>query len=103
VGHRLEWTFAENLASTGIRSPGRPARSEPIHVLRLPGPCGRNSYLTPYSKLTIWLMFCRLWFIVGRLLLRIWNRILNNISEMFFDSLGPSIRNINLLVPELFF
>jgi hypothetical protein len=32
------WTSAENLASTGIRSPHRPARSESLYRLRHPGP-----------------------------------------------------------------
>jgi hypothetical protein len=34
------WTGAENLASTGIRSPDRPARSESLYRLRYPGPSG---------------------------------------------------------------
>ena len=33
------WTGAENLASTGIRSPDRPSRSESLYRLRYPGPC----------------------------------------------------------------
>ena len=32
------WTGAENLASTGIRSPDHPARSESLYSLRYPGP-----------------------------------------------------------------
>jgi len=32
------WTGAENLSSTGIRSPDRPARSESLHGLNYPGP-----------------------------------------------------------------
>jgi len=32
------WTGAENLASTGIRSPDRPARSQPLYRLRYPDP-----------------------------------------------------------------
>jgi hypothetical protein len=32
------WTGAENLASTGIRSPDRPASSESLYQLRYPGP-----------------------------------------------------------------
>ena len=32
------WTGAENLASTGIRSPDRPARSESLYRLSYPGP-----------------------------------------------------------------
>ena len=32
------WMGAENLASTGIRSPDRPARSESLYRLRYPGP-----------------------------------------------------------------
>ena len=32
------WTGAENLASTGIRSPDRPARSESLYRLRYSGP-----------------------------------------------------------------
>jgi len=31
------WTDAENLASTGIRSPDRPARSESLYRLSYPG------------------------------------------------------------------
>jgi hypothetical protein len=33
------WTDAENLASTGVRSPDRPARSESLYRLRYPGAC----------------------------------------------------------------
>jgi hypothetical protein len=32
------WTGAENLAPTGIRSPDRPARSEPLYRLSYRGP-----------------------------------------------------------------
>ena len=32
------WTGAENLASTGIRSPARPARSESLYRLSYRGP-----------------------------------------------------------------
>jgi len=35
------WTGAENIASTGIRSPDRPARSESLYRLRYPGPVGQ--------------------------------------------------------------
>jgi hypothetical protein len=34
----LVWIGAENLAPTGIRSPGRPARSESPYRLSYPGP-----------------------------------------------------------------
>jgi hypothetical protein len=34
------WTGAENLASTGIRSQDRPARSESLYRLSYPGPLG---------------------------------------------------------------
>jgi hypothetical protein len=34
----LAWTGAENLAYTGIRSPDRPARSDPRYRLSYPGP-----------------------------------------------------------------
>jgi hypothetical protein len=33
------WTGAENLAPTGIRAPYRPARSDWLHRLSIPGPC----------------------------------------------------------------
>ena len=36
VGPGPVWTGAENLASTGIRSPDRPARSESLYRLRYP-------------------------------------------------------------------
>ena len=32
------WKGSENLASTGIRSPDRPARSESLYRLSYPGP-----------------------------------------------------------------
>jgi len=35
---RPVWTGAENLASTGIRSPDRPARSQSLYRLNYPGP-----------------------------------------------------------------
>jgi hypothetical protein len=40
------WTGAENLALTGIRSPGRPACSESLYRLSYPGPYNveGNSY-----------------------------------------------------------
>jgi len=34
----LVWTGAENLDPIGIRSPGRPARSESLYRLSYPGP-----------------------------------------------------------------
>ena len=36
------WTGAENLAPTGIRSPGRPARIQSLYQLRYPHPPPRN-------------------------------------------------------------
>ena len=33
------WTGVENLASTGIRSPDRPSRSEPLYRLSYPAHC----------------------------------------------------------------
>jgi hypothetical protein len=33
------WTGAENIASTGIRPPDRPDRSESLHRLSYTGPC----------------------------------------------------------------
>ena len=40
------WTGAENLASTGIRSPDRPDRNESLYRLSYPGPCcaGQNRH-----------------------------------------------------------
>jgi hypothetical protein len=38
------WTAAENLASTGIRSPDRPARSKSLYRLSYPGPHNRALY-----------------------------------------------------------
>ena len=37
------WTGAENLATTGIRSPYRPARSESVYRLSYPGPLGKET------------------------------------------------------------
>ena len=37
------WTVAENLATTRIRSPDRPARSESLYRLRYPGPHENDS------------------------------------------------------------
>jgi hypothetical protein len=45
------WTGAENLASTGIRSPDRPARSESLYRLRYPGP--RNMYSSPNIRVIV--------------------------------------------------
>ena len=42
------WTGAENLASTGIRSPDRPARSESLYGLRYPGPA---AYVTMHCMI----------------------------------------------------
>ena len=38
------WTGAENLASTGIRSPDRPARSQSLYRLSYPAHNKRNGY-----------------------------------------------------------
>jgi hypothetical protein len=38
VGLKPDWTGEEKLTPTGIRSPGRPARSESLYQLRYPGP-----------------------------------------------------------------
>ena len=40
------WTGAENLASIGIRSPDRPARSESLYRLSYPGP---NTWETEHN------------------------------------------------------
>jgi len=47
------WTGAENLASTGIRSPDRPARSESLYRLHYPGPfcVGGNILQVPVVNL----------------------------------------------------
>jgi hypothetical protein len=37
------WTCADNLASTGILSPDRPARSESLYRLRYPGRLNDNT------------------------------------------------------------
>ena len=41
------WMGAENLASTGIRSPDRPARSESLYRLSYPGPQGFPWFNSP--------------------------------------------------------
>ena len=38
------WTGAENVTSTGIRSPDRPARSESVYRLSYPGPSSYQQY-----------------------------------------------------------
>jgi len=45
VGPRAGLAGAENLATTGIRSPDRPARSESLHQLRYPGPHKRIVFI----------------------------------------------------------
>ena len=40
-----DWTVAENLAPTGIRSPDRPARSESLHRLSHPGQLNHEALL----------------------------------------------------------
>jgi hypothetical protein len=47
------WAGAENLASTGIRSPDRPARSESLYRLSYPGPGKRNSYVYIHRVLDV--------------------------------------------------
>ena len=47
------WTDAENLASTGIRSPDRPARSKSLYRLSYPGPRPR-SFQTTYGSRIKW-------------------------------------------------
>jgi hypothetical protein len=42
------WTGAENLATTGIRSPDRPARSESLYLLSHPGPPVRMGHKIVY-------------------------------------------------------
>ena len=43
---RPMWTGAENLASTGIRSPDRPARTESVYRLRYRGSLTWNDTLS---------------------------------------------------------
>ena len=43
------WTGAENLATTGIRYPDRPARSESLHRLSYPGPQPQHSIGCSYG------------------------------------------------------
>jgi len=44
------WTGAENLATTGIRSPDRPARSQSLYRLSYPAACTQaNQYCERYS------------------------------------------------------
>ena len=38
LGPRVTWTDVENLDSTSVRSPDRPARSKLLYRLRYPGP-----------------------------------------------------------------
>ena len=45
------WTGADNRASTGIRSPDRPARSELLYQLRYPGPYA--AYIGSYRRFGI--------------------------------------------------
>ena len=47
------WTGAENLASTGIRSPDRPARSEPLYdwAIAAPNTSWRAIYITSHMPL----------------------------------------------------
>ena len=52
------WTGVENLASAGIRSPDRPARSQSLYLLRYPAHKVRNlqvlNVLKNYCKLRKW-------------------------------------------------
>jgi hypothetical protein len=54
------WTGAENLSSTGIRSPDRPARSESLYWLSYHGThtlCGQNAKICCCNR---WPMYCLL-------------------------------------------
>ena len=58
------WTGAENLASTGSRSPVRPTRSQSLYRLRYPGTyCGRGykQILKLATKITNHLNICLEW------------------------------------------
>jgi len=48
----LVWTDAENLVSTGIRSPDRPARSQSLYRLRHPANGRVHRYLKFYNRPT---------------------------------------------------
>ena len=45
----LVWTGAEYLASTGIRSPDRPAHSQSLYWLSYPAPCNPHTCLLTHS------------------------------------------------------
>jgi len=54
------WTGAENLASTGIRSPDRPARSQSLYRLTYPAHNlkhkGMLKFITLYNCFSLWFM-----------------------------------------------
>jgi len=43
------WKGVENIAHTLLRSPDRPARSEPLHQMRYPGPHNKPGVGRPIS------------------------------------------------------
>jgi hypothetical protein len=62
------WTGAENLASTGIRCPDRPARSQSLYRLRYPAPDILNSqFIFRNENFTLYIHY------IAQLLL-IWNQ-----------------------------
>jgi hypothetical protein len=67
------WTVAENLASTFIRYPDRPARSESLHRLSYPGP------------ISIVLLLLMNIFLFLQLLQRIMVENLQTVLETFFS------------------
>jgi hypothetical protein len=60
------WTGAENLASTGIRSPDSPARSESLYRLSYPGrPSACHSLKRNIDLLLLWSVTVRLYSLAG--------------------------------------
>jgi len=44
------WSGAENLATTAVRSPDRPARSESLYRLRYPGPWNQDRIFIAWKQ-----------------------------------------------------
>jgi hypothetical protein len=53
VGPRVVLDGAENLASTGIRSPGRPSRSESLYRLSYPSHISKPKFIENFEEQTL--------------------------------------------------
>ena len=86
------WTGAENLASTGIRSPDRSARSQSLYRLRYPAYSVQRGTTVFIENVIILFSASSNWRILLRILLNPSLFLYNVIFDMFCSMLGGDIQ-----------